>query len=118
MKKLTALILLVVSILGIGLFAEVRRATGNLTADGNTDLELYAGERYAIGFSNDFGGGTITINYLVGTTYVTFDNGTFTDDGGIEFVMPSRSTSANENFRITLAGATSPDIDYSVTQIQ
>lgn len=112
MKKKLLTLTLLTALIGIplGLYAV---ASGSLSADGNTDISWTRGNRGTLSFSGDFGGGTITVLYLVGDTYVNFVDSSgadisFTDDEGFEFVTWSNS------IRITLSGATSPDIDYHI----
>lgn len=88
--------------------------SGTFAADGSFEIGWREGEEGAMTFANDFGGGTITAFYLVDDTYVAFvDSGgaaiSYTDDGGFEFTGPSNG------LRITLAGSTSPDLDFKVT---
>lgn len=114
MKYIKYLFLLLLVAIPLALYGAI---SGTLTTDGNTDWGLYSGHRYTIAFAGDFDSGTITVNYLVGSTYVVFDDGTLTDDGGLEFVMPGPSVGSDENLRITLSGSGSPDIDYVIERI-
>lgn len=90
--------------------------TANLTASGSTSSVrwsgVYLGHFYAHG---TFGGGTLTLQYSVdgGSTWLTADseNLVFTAAGSNNFQLPHCLV------RITLSGATDPDIDTGVAKI-
>ena len=87
---------------------------GTLTADGSTDsFHINPGE--SIHAYGDFGGGTLTLELSIGASWYTltdYDGSTATfsvaDDAtaGFDFRL--------SNVRLTLSGATSPDIDWTV----
>jgi len=115
MKKQLKLLAVLTLAVSIPLAVWAANAAGTLTADGNTDIDWRPGTKGSIGFSGDFGGGTVTVFYLVGDTYVAFKNTSgaisYTDDDGFSFDgVPGSS------IRITLASSTSPDIDYVVRE--
>lgn len=90
--------------------------TATLTANGSTASVrwsgVYLGHFYAVG---TFGSGTITLEYSLdgGSSWLTADadNLVFTAAGRANFQLP------NCLLRITLSGATSPDIDTGVEKI-
>lgn len=102
---------------------------GALTADGSTsggnikNPDNAASIYQMVAASGDFGSGTLAVEMSVdgGTTYfaVTDSSGavTLTDDGAVRTFLlgPSRNQTAQQvKIRLTLSGATNPDIDYLI----
>ena len=85
-------------------------ASGTLSADGQTaSTVLKSGLAYA---SNDFGGGTLTLQAYDGENdvWVPVTDGTLTSAGVIGFEFPFATT-----VRLSLAGSTTPTLDWSIT---
>ena len=84
-----------------------------ITADGDYDVSVYPGRRYLFTARDDFGGGTLTLktkNPIDGLFYAA-TGGAFTDDAEFDF------TADGNLVRLTLAGATDPNIPVSITPI-
>lgn len=123
MKFPKLIILVAVILIPLLLKGATALPTGTLLADGSIEITFNEGERGTCSFSGDFGSGTITVFYLIGDTYVSFRDSSgsvisYTDDNGFEFINPSEGSDGNglDAIRITLSGATSPDIDYQVSR--
>lgn len=89
----------------------------NLQANGSTTALPIAG-KFNIGAFGTFGGGTLTIqlSYDSGTTWIAATDGSgsagaFTADGTLNVEV------GEALLRLTLAGATSPDIDIAIIAI-
>ena len=94
-------------------------ASGRLTADGSTPwvtIQAAEGTRPNISFAGDFGSGTVTLEkQLDGTTYDLLDNGvaiTLTDDDDSSYNL-----APGMKVRGTLAGSSSPDIDWYISGV-
>lgn len=98
---------------------------GTISADGDTIIEWGRGDEGTLEVANDFGGGTVTIFYLVSDpadpnnssagNWVQFDiNGDFTLDTSDEFTDDFGITfkTGAKYIKITVADATSPDMDF------
>lgn len=86
-----------------------------IITNGDTDTPTDPGRSYAFAASGTFGGGTLTLKWSIdGTTFVPFNDGVsdvaLTAAGGREVIAPGRKV------RVTLSGATSPDIDFEITR--
>ena len=88
------------------------RATGTLEADGNTQ-EVTTRGAVTVHASNDFGGGSIAWQRLIGADFVPItDDGAalaFTDDNDAVIYLQGRNV-----VRGVLSGATSPDLVWEI----
>lgn len=82
----------------------------NLTADGNTDINVPIGGEYSLAAFGTFGGGTLSAQFASGTTifrsYVA-DTAKFTTNG--EIILTNCGT--RDVIRLNLNGSTSPDLN-------
>tara|TARA_R110000851_G_scaffold93847_7_gene204337 strand:+ start:350 stop:640 length:291 start_codon:yes stop_codon:yes gene_type:complete len=76
-----------------------------ITNSGDYDFEMESGRKFVFSASGTFGGGTLTLKYIIKGDEVDFESGVLSAAGGFE-VMPPVDT-----LRITLAGASAPSID-------
>ena len=85
--------------------------TGNFAADGSSEEFLATKLTYCAGdtTATDFGGGTLTLE-------VSQTGENFTTDNAItaEGVYTSIDYAGGMKCKLTLAGATSPDLNYSI----
>lgn len=102
---------------------------GTFAADGDSDAATIrnpnngASPFQCIYASGDFGGGTITVEISNDggvTFYAATDNAgdvTLTDDGAVRtFLLGANNSTSTQQIkmRLSLAGASSPDIDYTI----
>lgn len=85
----------------------------NLTADGQTAIGANPGKQVVVAAFGDFGGGTIAIQVSDGTNWHTLPGGSFSADFHEAFLAPEC-----EEMRANLAGATSPDIEFSSIEVR
>ena len=131
MKKLllTLFLLLPLSLVGADLpLTSAQKAT--ITANGSYEIRLQGEGEKVLEVGNAFGGGTVTVFYMVSdpadpsdpadATWTQFDvNGDYTINASDQFTSAFAFAfkSGAAYIRITLAGATSPDIDISVKKL-
>lgn len=109
MKKLLT-ILAAVSLFGLAVFGAVE---GTITTNTNTDMGTREGAEYAIAFSGDFDSGTVSVQYLIGDTYVSYeDMDAVADDFGKQF----KAMSAELRI-VTASIASAADIDYKLMRL-
>ena len=84
---------------------------GNLAADGETTEWEYQGGVGWISCAGTFGGGTATLQIRVDATLWITTGTTFTADGIARIDLPK-----GVQMRVSLAGATSPDLDTYMEQ--
>lgn len=90
------------------------RQNGTFTADGSSPEHIFPGGDGTVQADGDFGGGTLTLEVSSdeGTTYTS--GGTtvqLTAEGLFNFTLPSDGL----RVRLTLSGATAPDIDWWIS---
>lgn len=98
--------------------------TGTFADNGNSDPIAWSGTRQEarrgyFSVCGTWGGGTVVLQYLGpdGSTYVTMQDGDFanvslTADGSFEFVSDAAT------LRVTLSGATAPDLSWRVSEVK
>lgn len=76
----------------------------NISADGSYLLTVNGGSDGTFTLVGDYGGGTATLQYVVGGVPVTYDNSSLTANGGFSLRW------ATDTNYINLAGATNPSL--------
>jgi len=88
-------------------------ASFNFTADGSQPIRFNVGETFSVSVKGDFGGGTLTVYHTINGNNYPWSSGegsTFT--AAADIVLEHVGDS--ELITVTLAGATSPDLDVSL----
>jgi hypothetical protein len=77
----------------------------NLSANGSVTFPLPAGAEAGLVLGGDFGGGTVAVTYEIGGSDVEYPDSGFTEAGGAVYL------GCGAPLKVTLSGATSPDLD-------
>jgi len=85
---------------------------GNFAADGSSDTVVATKLTVLVGNSSatNFGGGTVTIEAEYGDSGEFTSIYSFTEEGA----QTTNEFAGGARFKLTLAGATSPDLDYTI----
>jgi hypothetical protein len=73
------------------------------TGDSKT-FKLQAGRRYAYSVAGNFAGNTVRLYYLIGDTWVEYEDSDLNQSGGMEVTV------ANYDHKISVAGGSAPAI--------
>tara|TARA_B100000686_G_C16632527_1_gene885498 strand:+ start:111 stop:392 length:282 start_codon:yes stop_codon:yes gene_type:complete len=90
---------------------------GNLTADGTTDFQTVVSDGVHVSITGTFGSGTVTLQQLDarGNAVSIYNGGTaLTATANNDIYI---SLYRGDTIRLSLAGSSSPDIQYKITGV-
>lgn len=80
-----------------------------ITSDGSAVITTFTGQRYIVGISGDFGGGSMAVNWLDDDGDATPYNGSPLTEGGAIGI-----DAASPRLQLVLTGSTSPTLEAVV----
>jgi hypothetical protein len=89
-------------------------ASHNLTSNGSVTAQAAIDDTFSVSVKGDFGGGTLTVYHSINGTNYAWQSGegsTFTT--AAEVIL--RNCGDSTTITATLTGATSPDLDLSIS---